>query len=208
MQTSRWRCRRLQLILPAVITLDSGIFYTYDVNSVFTNTYTDFGGTEPVNPIHRSGNDDRWIQYRVFLITTNGTLTPAFLENRIGYLTANGVYKPDGAVEGNGDDLYGGFGSGAGGASEKESDPGFNLTQPLTYNIQIQNDGTPASLDDTYVVSWNTPSDVSGNWTAYLVTASDLLPRFHKYQCRFPECLYRRLPQPLRAGRGGKGYHP
>lgn len=150
------------------ITLDSATSYAYAAGSIFMDTYTDPGGTEEINPVHRDGSSDRWVQYRVLLSTENGLNTPFFLENRIGYLPASGIYRPDGVVDGNGDNLYGAFGSGGGGASTKPVDPGFILQQPLTYDVRVQNDGTPQSVNDTYTITWNSPSDVSGNWSVLL----------------------------------------
>lgn len=156
----------------SVITLDSGTSYAYASGSTFTDTYTDPDGSEPINPAHRSGysgnNNDQWLQYRVILFSELGTVTPFLRESRIGYFTASGVYQPDLIIETNGDNTYGSFGSGAGGEALKNADPGFRLQQPLTYDIQVQNDGTSQSVDDTFIISWNTPSDISGDWAVLL----------------------------------------
>src|SRR3990170_2632870 len=155
-----------------VITLDSATSYTYASGSPFTDTYTDPDGSEPINPIHRSGysgnNNDRWLQYRIILFSELGTVTPFFQESRIGYFPASGVYQPDLVIEGHGNNTYGAFGSGAGGEVAKSVDPGFKLQQPLTYDIRVQNYGTSQSVDDTFIISWNTPSDISGDWSVLL----------------------------------------
>ncbi|MCC6544407.1 MAG: fibronectin type III domain-containing protein [Nitrospirae bacterium] len=186
--TDQMEVRKITAINPAgsMITLDSATTYSYAAGSSFTDTYTDPAGTEAINPAHRSGdsgvNDDRWLQYRVFLVTGLGTITPVLSESRIGYFPADGRYQPDGVIDGNGDGTfgdgtcgggaspcYGAFGSGNGGTSSKNIDPGFEGGQN-TYNIQIQNDGTVPSIDpsndtDIYTVTYNIPSDASGSWT-------------------------------------------
>ncbi len=155
----------------SVITLDSATSFNYAAGSTLTDTYADPGGTEPVNPIHRSGysgnNNDRWLQYRVILFSELGTVTPSFLESRIGYFTAAGVYQPDLIIGTSGNDSYGDPGSGAGGDAAKSAEPGFKL-QPLPYDLLVQNDGTSQSVDDTFIISWNTPSDISGDWVVLL----------------------------------------
>ncbi|MBI5192680.1 MAG: hypothetical protein HZA08_04450 [Nitrospirae bacterium] len=152
------------------ITLDSAITFNYAAGSYLTDAYTDPSGKEPVNPNNRSGylgtNDDRWFQYRVFLFTTLGSVSPTLLETHVGYFTANGIYQPDEIIDGNGNGVYGD--NGTGGSSAKQGLPGFVSALPVTYNFSLQNDGTSATLFDTYTISWNTPSDVSGNWTVYL----------------------------------------
>lgn len=149
------------------ITLDSATAYPYASGSTFTDVYTSPSGIETINPLHRDGSGDRWLQYRVFLMTQNGNQTPVFYESRIGYLPAGGLYQPDGVINGNGDGAYGAFGSGGGGTSTQSVDPGFKGGQGL-YNVQVQNDGTQASGMDTYTITWNSPSDVSGPWTVVL----------------------------------------
>ncbi len=147
------------------ISFNSPTAYVYTAGSILTDSFTDPAGMEFVYPTQRFGNDDRWMQYRVFLFTQNGTVTPTFLENQIGYLSTNAVFQPDGIIDDNGDNFYGA--SGAGGTSFKQIDPGYKTLQS-TYDIRIQNDGTLQSGDDIYTITWNTPSDAIGAWTVYL----------------------------------------
>ncbi len=157
-----------------VISLNSTTAYAYAAGSILTDSYTDPAGMEFIYPTQRSGNDDRWIQYRLFLFTVNGTVTPVFLENQIGYLSTNAIFQPDGIVDGIGDNVYGA--SGAGGTVTKVIDPGYKTLQS-TYDIRIQNDGNFLSGDDSYTITWNTPSDALGAWTVYLNDGtSDLTP--------------------------------
>ncbi len=148
-----------------VITFNSTTAYAYAAGSILTDSFTDPAGMESIHPSQRSGNDDRWIQYRIYLFTVNGTITPLFLENQIGYLSTNAIFQPDGIIDGNGDNIYGT--SGGGGTSSKLIDPGYKTLQS-TYDIRIQNDGNALSGDDIYTITWNTPSDALGPWTVYL----------------------------------------
>ncbi|MBI5197028.1 MAG: fibronectin type III domain-containing protein, partial [Nitrospirae bacterium] len=168
------------------ITLDSPLTLDYVNGSVLTNTYTDPQGTQPINAAHRDGINDRLFQYRVLLTTSDRTQTPYLLEERLGYFPASGVYQPDGVIDGNGDCVvarspdcwsngyYGTAGSGAGGNSSHNADPGFNLGQALV-PLQIQNDGTTAGGADTYTVSMNPDyvSDASGVWSIFLNDGQD-----------------------------------
>ncbi len=147
------------------VSFNSPAIYTYAVGSILTDSFTDPAGMEFINPEQRTGDDDRWMQYRVFLFTLNGTVAPAFLENQIGYLSTDAVFQPDGIIDGNGENVYGA--SGAGGTSSKEIDPGYK-TLYSTYDIRIRNDGNTQSGDDIYFITWNTPSDALGAWTVYL----------------------------------------
>ncbi|MBI5756480.1 MAG: carbohydrate binding domain-containing protein [Nitrospirae bacterium] len=160
------------------ITLNSPLLYGYTTDSVVTNTFTDPQGTKPVNILNRDGVNDQWLQYRVLLTAEDRLQTPVFLENRIGYLPAAGIYQPDGVIDSNGDCLLtfdecrlngslGTFGSGGGGISNRSVDPGFK-NGLATYTVQIQNDGNPASGMDSISINWNTPSDASGAWTVVL----------------------------------------
>ena len=150
------------------ISFESATSNAYSANSIFTDTYADPLGRTGINSIHKSGGNDRVIQYKAFLLTTNGTVSPLFLDIKSGYLSSLAVYKSDGIVDSNGDNVYGAPGSGLGGSFTRTSDPGFAQQQPLTYEIRVQNDGTSESVDDTYTMFSTVPSDVSGNWTIYL----------------------------------------
>ncbi|MBI4714891.1 MAG: fibronectin type III domain-containing protein, partial [Nitrospirae bacterium] len=119
--------------------------------------------------------NDRWLQYRVILGTEGGIASPVLYEDRIDYAPASWVYKPDGVIGGNGDNVYGRAGTGGGGDAPgtvypKAADVAGNPTlfpTTITYPVQIQNDGVDSGLD-TYTLSWNTPSDAAGSWMAVL----------------------------------------
>ena len=174
---AKFEIKKIVSISGNTITLDSTTSNAYGTGSILTDVYTDPGGTEAINGIHRNGVDDRWIQYRLYLFSDNAQSIPLFLESKIGYQDVSAIYQPDGIIEGDGNvdpprsQPYGSIGTGGGGSAAESTDMG----RGVDFNIDIQNDGTPESTDDVYTLTWNTPSDEVGTWTVELRDANNNL---------------------------------
>ncbi|MFH1030917.1 MAG: fibronectin type III domain-containing protein, partial [bacterium] len=64
--------------------------------------YSDYLGSEIINPIHSDGNQDRWIQYKVFL-ESNGPDTPAIYDVSLSYaVNVAPEFNPDYPIAGAG----------------------------------------------------------------------------------------------------------
>ncbi|MBI5756050.1 MAG: hypothetical protein HZA12_03915, partial [Nitrospirae bacterium] len=153
------------------ITLDSATVYSYSSGSVFTDTYADPWGSDQINPVHRDGSKDEWLQYRAFLISDSYTDIPYLLEHTVSYGGVEAIYKPDGIIETIGNNSYGDCRTTVdkcGGSFLKPTLPGVQVG----FNIAVQNDGNTAGIEDFYEVSWTTPSDVSGIWDVVLSEGS------------------------------------
>ena len=162
---SQGEVKKITTISANSVTLDSNTTYNYSSNSIFTDTYTETSGSEPVNSIHKDGVGDRWLQYKVYLFSDSSTDIPYLFESIFSYGGISAVYKPDGIIDSNGDNIYGAAGSGAGGASSPKS---TNPAVQVGYNLTVQNDGNVDSIDDVYEITWTSPSDVSGIWSVVL----------------------------------------
>ncbi|MBI4714759.1 MAG: hypothetical protein HY760_02235, partial [Nitrospirae bacterium] len=155
--------RRVTAVDPASnkVTLDRSLDRDFAPGSVLANLYIDPEGKESVADAQRDGINDRWLQYRVILGTEGGIASPVLYEDRIDYAPASWVYQPDGVIGGNGDNVYGGAGTGGGGDAAGTVYPGvsqtFGNSTTATYPVQIQNDGVASGLD-TFTLTWNTPS--------------------------------------------------
>jgi hypothetical protein len=71
--------------------------------------------------------------------------------------------NPDGIIDGNGDNMYGSFGTGAGGTATQ-----LITTGSAAYSIQVQNEGGTAG---SYGVTWTVPS---AGWTVTVVDDATL----------------------------------
>jgi hypothetical protein len=75
-------------------------------------------------------------------------------------------FRPDGTVNGNGVDIYGAFGTGAGGQASQKAKAG----RPTFYNLGIRDKDSKCSTErQSYLVSWTPPG---AGWTVTVIEAT------------------------------------